>query len=328
MICRHLGSTSPCIAPLGFGCFGLSHAYGQADPQQALDTIHHALDLGCVLLDTADSYGGGENERLVGRAIAARRAQVVLATKGGFTFTQDGTVTGRNGSIPYLQSAVDNSLRRLGTDLIDLYTLHRADPAVPIEESVGALAHMVASGKIRALGLSEVTPAELRRAHKVHPITSVQSEYSLWHREPEQEMLPLCRELGISFVAFSPLGRGVFSGLLKREALATHDFRRTLPRFQPAQLSKTASLVQELETFADAIGLSSSQAALAWILHKGDHLFAIPGTRTRQHLDENMAALQAAWTPQHTATLDRLFAPGLEFGARYPTGSSFAPSAL
>ena len=322
---RPLGQLPREIAPLGLGCFGLSQAYGAVDPEEAVDTIRHALDLGCSLLDTADIYGAGENERLVGRAINGRREDVTLATKGGFVCDASGKVVGRNGSPAHLRAAVEDSLRRLGVEIIDLYTLHRVDPNIPIEDSVGAMADLIRAGKVRALGLSEATAAELRRAHAVHPISALQSEYSLWNREPERELIPLCRELGISFVAYSPLGRGTFSGTLQPSSFAENDFRRNLPRFEAERMQATAKLVSGLQAFAKQSGLTSTQAALAWILHKGDNLFAIPGTRRRQHLAENLAALRARWTPAHSNALDNLFTPDLDFGARYSQGSAFAP---
>ena len=322
---RHLGLISREIAALGLGCFGLSEAYGPVDSDEATDTIRHALDLGCTLLDTADIYGAGENERLVGLAIAGRRDEVVLATKGGFVCDAAGKVTGRDGSPAHLRGAVEASLKRLGVEVIDLYTLHRVDPAVPIEDSVGAVADLVREGKVRTLGLSEVTAAELRRAHAVHPISALQSEYSLWNREPEREVMPLCRELGIAFVAYSPLGRGLFSGSLQPSSFAEEDFRRNLPRFEAERMETTTKLISWLKAFAEDAHLTPSQAALAWILHKDDNVFAIPGTRRRRHLDENVAALTVQLTSTQVEALDTLFAADLDFGSRYSQTSVFAP---
>ena len=322
---RPLGALSHPIVPLGLGCFGLSQAYGAVDPDEAVDTIRHALDLGCSLLDTADIYGAGENERLVGRAIKGRRKEVVLATKGGFVTDVSGNVTGRDGSAQHLRAAVEASLQRLGVDVIDLYTLHRADSRVPIEESVGAMADLMRAGKVRALGLSEVTAAELCRACAVHPISALQSEYSLWNRGPERELMPICRELGVAFVAYSPLGRGVFSGRLQSSSFVEGDFRRNLPRFAAERMQATAALVDGLKALAEDARLTPSQAALAWILHKGDNVFAIPGTRRRKHLAENLAALRVPWTTAQTEALDKLFAADLDFGERYHQGSAFAP---
>lgn len=328
MIQRRLGGLDADIAPLGLGCFGLSHAYGTADPEEAIGTIHHALELGCRLLDTADLYGAGENERLVGMAVRDRRNRVVLASKVGFTWDAGGRVIGRNGSAEYIRSACEASLNRLGTDVIDLYTLHRVDPEVPIEESVGAMSQLVVEGKVRALGLSEVTATELRRARAVHPISALQSEYSLWNRDPEVEMIPLCREFGIAFIAFSPLGRGLFSGTVNAASFTENDFRRGLPRFEANRLRATLPLIDELTTFATRANLTPSQVALSWILHKGENIFAIPGTRRPMHLEENFAALAVRWTPQQLNELDGLFPADLDFGARYSPGSSFAPTQL
>lgn len=322
---RKLGSSGPRIAPLGLGCFGLSNAYGAVAREEAVSTIRHAIDLGCELLDTADIYGAGENERLVGQAIKGRRNEVLLATKGGFLSDSTGKVTGRNGTPAHLYEAVDASLQRLEVDVIDLYTLHRVDPAVPIEESVGAMADLVSRGKIRFLGLSEATAAELRSANAVHPITTLQSEYSLWTRGPEQDVMPVCRELGISFMAFSPLGRGMFAGGFDGSKWEANDFRRTLPRFQADNLEPSLSLVRGLAEIANRRNLTTSQVALSWILQKGNNVFAIPGTRRQRHLEENVAAMAVAWTVEEAQEMDRLFAPGLNFGERYSPGSVFAP---
>jgi aryl-alcohol dehydrogenase-like predicted oxidoreductase len=325
MVRRRLGLSGPEIAPLGLGCFGLSHAYGAVARDEAIGTIHRAIDLGCRLLDTADIYGAGENERLVGQAIKGRRHEITLATKGGFLCDASGKVSGRNGTPAYLREAVDASLRRLEVDVIDLYTLHRVDPAVPIEESVGAIAELIGCGKIRHLGLSEVSADELWRAYAAHPVTSLQSEYSLWTRGPERDVMPACRELGVSFVAFSPLGRGVFAGGLDGGQWDETDFRRTLPRFQADSLNASLPLIHGLAEIAKRRNLTTSQVALSWILQKGDNVFAIPGTRRQRHLEENVAAIDVTWTHEEIQELDRLFAPDLNFGERYGPGSVFAP---
>ncbi len=322
---RKLGSNGPLVAPVGLGCFGLSNAYGAADPAEAMSTIRRAIDLGCNLLDTADIYGAGHNEELVGRAIEDCRDQVVLATKFGFVCDTQGRVTGRNASPAYVAKAVEASLKRLGTDSIDIYTLHRVDPDVPIEETVGAMAQLVAQGKVRHLGLSEASPEQIRRAHAIHPLASLQSEYSLWERSPERDVMPLCHELGIGFVAFAPLGRGLFSGALTNLQLEKDDFRRSLPRFTAGNLSSTLRLVRALEQFANRKSLTPSQVALSWILQKHENVMVIPGTRRQSHLEENLAAAEVSWTGDELQELDRLFSPDLDFGQRYSSGSLFAP---
>lgn len=322
---RKLGSAGPEVTPLGLGCFGLSNAYGAVGPAEAIATIRHALDLGCHLLDTADIYGGGQNERLVGQAIKGRRDQVVVATKCGFVCNETGQVTGRNASPVYIQKAAEASLQRLDTDIIDLYTLHRKDPAVPIEDTIGAMAKLVAQGKVRHLGLSEISTAQIRRAHEVHPIAALQSEYSLWTRRPERDVLPLCREIGIGFIAFAPLGRGLFSHNFASLKIEQSDFRRSLPRFQTENLNASLELVRNLDGIACRRGLTPSQLALSWILQRGDNIFAIPGTRRKKHLEENLAATKVTWTPEELQEIDDLFAPGIDLGQRYSAGSLFAP---
>lgn len=322
---RRLGSAGPEVTPLGLGCFGLSNAYGAADPAEAVATLHHALDLGCNFLDTADIYGAGHNEELVGEVIEARRAQVIVSTKFGFICNAAGQVTGRDASPLYVRKAAEASLKRLRIATIDLYTLHRVDPAVPIEDTVGAMADLVAGGKVRYLGLSEASTEQIRRAHAVHPITAVQSEYSLWNRDPERDVLPLCRELGIGFVAFAPLGRGLFSGSFTNLDIEQNDFRRSLPRFAPENFNTNLELVHRLDEIADRRRLTPSQLALSWILQQGHNVFAIPGTRRRKHLEENLAAMDVTWTPEEMQEVDHLFAPNLDFGRRYSAGSLFAP---
>ena len=322
---RKLGSNGPIVSPIGLGCFGFSNAYGTADPAEATETILRALDLGCDLLDTADSYGAGQNEELVGRAIRQRRDEVVLATKFGFICDTDGRVIGRDGTPAYVHKAIDASLRRLATDTVDIYILHRVDPEVPIEETVGAMADLISLGKVRHLGLSEASTEQIRRAHAVHPIASLQSEYSLWTRDPEAELLALCHELGVGFVAFCPLGRGVFSGALDGLRLQRDDFRRTLPRFEPDNLEHNLVLVRGLEDLARRKQCTPSQLALSWLLQKGNDICAIPGTRRQNHLEENLAALQVEWTAAELTELDELFLPKNIHGPRYSRESPFKP---
>ncbi len=322
---RHLGSNGPAVLPLGLGTFGFSHAYGHADAEEALATLYRALDLGCALLDTADSYGAGENESWLGRALQGRLHSAFLSTKIGLVCDASGAVTGRNGRPAHIHQAIDASLRRLRIEALDLCTLHRIDPEVPVEETVGAMAAAVALGKVRLLGLSEASPEQLLRAHAVHPIAALQSEYSLWTRGPEAEMIPLCHRLGVAFVAFSPLGRGMFAAKPESLVLTTGDFRSSLPRFQGGNLESNFQLVRELGRLAASKGCSPSQVALAWVLRGGDHVFAIPGTRTRKHLEENIAALDVALTPDEMEDLDRIFAPESIAGERYAKTSIFRP---
>ena len=304
---RQLGKLGPAASAIGLGTFGFASAYGPADSAEAHTTITLALDRGCNLLDTADSYGGGESETWVGNAIRGRRQEVVLCTKVGFEWDGAGHVLGRCGTAQHIHQAVDASLKRLATDFIDVYTLHRVDPLVPIEETFGAMAELVAMGKVRWLGLSEVDRDQLVRAHAVHPITAVQSEYSLWTRDPEREILPLCRELRIAFVAFSPLGRGMFSDSLQSCPPGETDFRRNLPRFASRNLQQNLDLSRELAGFAERKGCTSSQVALAWILKQGEFLFAIPGTRRPQHLMENLDAANVELRHDELEELERIF---------------------
>ncbi len=323
---RRLGSHGPLVTPLGLGCFGLSNAYGKADPVEAEATIRRGLELGCNLLDTADIYGAGHNEELVGRAIRSCRDQVVVGTKVGFICNAAGEVVGRDASPAYVRTAAEASLRRLGTDVIDLYTLHRVDPKVPLEETIGAMAELVAEGKVRYLGLSEANPDQIRRASAVHRIATLQSEYSLWTREPERDVLPVCRELGIAFVSFAPLGRGLLSGTVPDVNIEQGDFRRSLPRFQPEGLGARTELVRRLNVFAKERDLTPSQVSLSWILNGGENMFAIPGTRRREHLEDNFGALNVPpWDLQDRAEIDTIFPPGRSFGERYAAGSIFAP---
>src|SRR6185437_2856699 len=291
---------------------------------ESLHTLDRALELGCTLLDTADSYGAGENERWLGAALEGRRNRVVLGTKVGFVCDNEGKTVGRDGRPEALRQAIDASLQRLRTDFLDLCTLHRVDPSVPIEESVGAMAEAVAEGKVRLLGLSEVEPSELQRAHRVHPVAAVQSEFALWTRDPERDIIPLCRELGVAFVAFSPLGRGLFAGP-KSLSLQDDDFRRSLPRFQADNLRKNEELAETVRAIAARRGATASQLGLAWVLRAGPNVFAIVGTRSSAHLEENLAAQNLRLTPEEIEELDRTFSPEAVGGERYAQGSIFGP---
>ncbi len=312
---RTLGTTGLSLSALGLGCMGMSAFYAgrDEDDDASIATIHRALDLGVTFLDTAEAYGTGSNERLVGRAIAGRRDAVVLATK--FTpVTPEGSATGTG----YIREACDRSLRHLGVDVIDLYYQHRVDRHRPIEDTVGAMAELVAAGKVRALGLSEAAPATIRRAHAVHPIAALQTEYSLWTREPEAELLALTRELGITFVAYSPLGRGFLAGAFaKPEDLGEGDSRRTMPRFQGAMFDQNLRLADAVKTMAAERDVTPAQFALAWVLSRGENVVPIPGTKRRERLEENVGALAVTLTPDELARIDLVFPPGVAVGDRY-----------
>ena len=312
---RLLGTTGLTISPIGLGCMGMSEFYGKADDAQSAALIHHALDAGVNFFDTADVYGQGANERLLGAAVRERREYVVLATKFGSVRDESGRWLGRNGTPGYVTACCDASLARLGIDTIDLYYQHRVDPKTPIEETVGAMAALVRAGKVRFLGLSEATPDQIRRAHAVHPITALQTEYSLWSRDPEAELLELCKELGITFVAYSPLGRGFLTGAIASpDQLADNDFRKNNPRFRGENFDKNLELVRIVRAMASDRQITPAQLALAWVLQRGEHVVAIPGTTKRARFDENQAANDVRLTAAELAVLDTMPAA---VGGRY-----------
>ncbi len=316
---RALGKQGLVVSAIGLGCMGMSEFYGTADEKESVATIHQALDAGVSLLDTADMYGPFTNEKLVGKAIRGRREKVVLATKFGIVRTGDAAFRGVNGRPEYVKSACDASLDRLGLDHIDLYYQHRVDPGVPIEETVGAMAELVTAGKVRYLGLSEAGPRTIRRAHEIHPISAVQTEYSLWSRDPEAEILPTLRELGIGLVPYSPLGRGFLTGRIRRfEDLASDDYRRHSPRFQGENFAKNLELVERVEKMAAAKGVTAGQLALAWVLAQGRDIVPIPGTTRRSHLELNIAAVDLELSPGDLAGIDAAMPPGAASGLRYP----------
>ena len=313
---RKLGAAGPEVPVVGLGCMGMSEFYGPAEDEKSIEVIHRALDLGVTFLDTADLYGSGSNEALVGRALRGRRERAILATKFAIVRGPDGART-ISGKPEYVKQACDASLQRLGVDVIDLYYQHRVDPTVPIEDTVGAMADLVRAGKVRMLGLSEAAPATLRRAHAVHPIAALQTEYSLWSRDPEQEILATCAELGVTFVAYSPLGRGFLTGAIKTlDDLTPDDFRRSLPRFQGDNFARNLEIIRRLEQMARRRGVTPAQLALAWVLARGEHIVAIPGTRSLERLEENAAAADIVLSAQEIRELDDAFPLDLAAGSR------------
>lgn len=319
---RKLGSTGLEVSEQGLGCMGMSDFYGTADQEEAVATIHRALDLGVTFLDTADMYGPYTNEQLVGRAIRDRRDEVVLATKFAIVRGEDGSFVGVSGKPAYVSQACDASLQRLGVDYIDLYYQHRVDPEVPIEDTVGAMARLVEAGKVRYLGLSEAGPATLRRAQTVHPITALQTEYSLWSRDPEDEILATTRELGIGFVAYSPLGRGFLTGRIRKlDDLAADDWRRGMPRFQGENFQKNLDLVDRVREIAREKGVTPAQLALAWVAAQGEDIVPIPGTTKVANLEQNVGATEIELTAAELARIEEVAPKGAAVGLRYPEQS-------
>jgi aryl-alcohol dehydrogenase-like predicted oxidoreductase len=322
---RTLGSQGLRVSAIGLGCMGMSQSYGPADEQESVATIHRALDLGITLVDTADMYGPFANERLVGRAIAGRRDEVVVATKFGNQHRPDGSWVRINGEPEYVRRACDGSLERLGVDHIDLYYQHRVDRSVPVEDTWGAMAELVEAGKVRYLGISEAAPATIRRANAVHPVTAVQSEYSLFTRDPEGELLATVRELGIGFVAFGPLSRGLLSGrLTSPDDLALDDLRRDFPRFQGENFARNLAVVEQLKRLADEKRATLSQLAIAWLLAQGDDIVPIPGVERRRWLEENLRALEVRLTFEDLAAIEQVAPRGVAAGERYgPAGMAY-----
>lgn len=317
---KKLGSQGITASALGLGCMGMSEFYGTRDDDESIKTLHRAIELGVTFWDTADMYGPYHNEELVGRALKGKREQVTLATKFGIMRDgSDPSKRGFNGKPEYVKSACEASLKRLGIDMIDLYYLHRVDPSTPIEETVGAMGELVKEGKVRGIGLSEVSGTTLIKAHNTYPISAVQSEYSLWTRDPEDEILELCKESGIAFVAYSPLGRGFLSGQIQKfEDFDQTDYRRFSPRFQGQNFEKNLELVNRIITLAERKNCTPSQLALAWVLAQGDHIFPIPGTKKIKYLEENTGALDISFTQEELDEIDNIFPKDAAAGSRYP----------
>ena len=315
---RRLGKSGIEVSALGLGCMGMSEFYGPGDEKESLLTLDRALELGITFFDTADAYGRGANEELLGRAFKGRFDRLVLATKFGIVRSEDPAFRALSGKPEYVHKACEASLRRLGVERIDLYYLHRVDAETPIEETVGAMSELVKQGKVRALGLSEAAPSTLRRAHAVHPIAALQTEYSLFSRDPEREILATCRELGVTFVAYSPLGRGLLTGKIRSsDDLADDDWRRGVPRFQGENLKRNAERVGRIEELARSKGCTATQLALAWVLARGEQIVPIPGTKRQRYLEDNVKALEVKLTAADLETLDRTAPPGATAGTRY-----------
>ena len=314
------------VSTIGLGCMGMSFAYGAADEAESIRTLHRAVDLGITFFDTAEVYGPFENEKLLGKALGPMRDKVTIATKFGFRIEAGvpaaQAIKGVDGRPEHAKAVAEASLKRLGTDVIDLYYQHRVDPEVPIEDTVGAMAELVREGKVRALGLSEASAATIRRAHKVHPIAAVQSEYSLWSRDPEADVLATCRELGIGFVPYSPLGRGMLTGALRKaDDLEANDFRRSLPRFQAENFDANVRLVETLQALAEEKGVTAAQLALAWVINQGDFIVPIPGARKLDHLEQNAAAAGIPLSAEESSRLAEALSPALVAGNRYTDAS-------